>query len=210
MAGKKSLKQIESNTHKGGNILPMNKLFLYFALIAITFLFGGLIAAFFYSGLQKGFQKFSLPSIFHANTVIIIASSLTLHFALLSLKKDDLVNYLYGLGITFLLGVSFIIFQVLGWYELHINGIKINSLPTGSYLYMISGLHALHFIPGIVVLGISFFKALRRNYDPVAELLFTADPVKKNNVSLVALYWHFVDVLWLFIYLLFVLNLYFP
>lgn len=205
----KRIKKTETTLAQGGGaVLPMNKLFLYFAIAAITFLFGGLIAAFFYSGMQKGFQKFSLPTIFHANTIIMIASSLTMHFALLSLKKDEMQQYRYAMGITFLLGISFVIFQFLGWYELTSVGIKINSLPTGSYLYMISGLHALHFIPGIVILGISFAKAIMRDYNPVEELLFSVDANKKSRIELIALYWHFVDILWLLIYVLFITHLY--
>jgi cytochrome c oxidase subunit 3 len=205
----KRIKKTETTLAQGGGVvLPMNKLFLYFAIAAITFLFGGLIAAFFYSGMQKGFQKFSLPTIFHANTIIMIASSLTMHFALLSLKKDEMQQYRYAMGITFLLGISFVIFQFLGWYELTSAGIKINSVPTGSYLYMISGLHALHFIPGIIILGISFTKAVMRNYNPVQELLFSVDDNKKSKIELIALYWHFVDILWLLIYALFITHLY--
>jgi cytochrome c oxidase subunit 3 len=205
----KRIKKTETTLAQGGGVvLPMNKLFLYFAIAAITFLFGGLILAFFYSGMQKGFQKFSLPSIFHANTIIMLASSLTMHFALLSLKKDEMQQYRYAMGITFMLGISFVIFQFLGWYELTAAGIKINSVPTGSYLYMISGLHALHFIPGIVILGVSFAKAMMRNYNPVEELLFSVDANKKSKIELIALYWHFVDILWLLIYALFITHLY--
>lgn len=202
-------KQENFAEHSGGKVLPMNKLFLYFAIAAITFLFGGLIAAFFYSGISKGFQKFSLPAIFHANTIIMLVSSLTLHFAVMSLRKDEMQQYRYAMCITFLLGVSFVLFQILGWYELTTAGITLTTVPTGSYLYMISGLHALHFIPGIVVLGISFFKSVVRYYNPIDELLFSTDNYKKLKIELIALYWHFVDVLWLMIYLLFVVKLYF-
>jgi cytochrome c oxidase subunit III len=205
----KRTKKTETTLVQGGGVvLPMNKLFLYFAIAAITFLFGGLIAAFFYSGIQKGFQKFSLPSIFHANTIIMLASSLTMHFAVSALKRDEMQQYRYAIGITFLLGISFVVFQFLGWYELTSAGIKLNSLPTGSYLYMISGLHALHFIPGIVILGISLAKAIIRNYNPVDELLFSVDANKKLKIELIATYWHFVDILWLLIYTLFVSHLY--
>lgn len=194
--------------NSGGMVVPMNKLFLFFAIAAITFLFGGLIAAFFYSGINKGFQKFSLPAIFHANTLIMLISSFTMHFALHSLKKDEMKNYRYALGITIVLGIAFVLFQILGWYELTSAGITITTVPTGSYLYMISGLHALHFIPGIVVLAISFIKSVMRLYNPIDELLFSTDFHKKLNIELLAFYWHFVDALWIMIYLLFVLKLY--
>lgn len=201
-------KQSSLAGNSGGMIVPMNKLFLFFAIAAITFLFGGLIAAFFYSGINKGFQKFSLPAIFHANTLIMLVSSFTMHFALQSLRKDEMEHYRFALGITFLLGFAFILFQVLGWYELTAAGITITTVPTGSYLYMISGLHALHFLPGIIVLGISFVKSIMRLCNPVDELLFSTDNHKKLKIELLAFYWHFVDVLWLMIYFLFVIKLY--
>jgi cytochrome c oxidase subunit III len=75
-------------------------------------------------------------------------------------------------------------------------------------LYLISGLHALHFVVGIVLIGIAFVKAIIRYYDPVKELLFSTDSTKKLNVELVALYWHFVDALWVAIYLMFVVSLF--
>jgi len=194
--------------HQGGMVIPMNKLFVYFAIVVITMLFGGLISSFFYSGIQKGFQQFSLPAIFHANTIIIIISSLTFQFAIRAMKRDEENGFLFGMAVTFLLGVSFVVYQLLGWHELSERGIKLNSVPTGSYLYMISGLHAMHFLVGIVLVGVAFANGIIRYYDPVKELLFSTDSSKKLNIELIAIYWHFTDALWVFIYLLFVLNLY--
>jgi cytochrome c oxidase subunit III len=197
-----------SSLNDGGMMMPMNKLFVYFIIAAITMLFGGLIGSFFYTGIQKGFQQFALPAIFHANTIIILISSFTFQFAIRAMKRDEENNFLFGTAITFLLGVAFVAFQFLGWHELSEKGIKINSIPSGSYLYLISGLHALHFVVGIVLIGIAFVKAIIRYYDPVKELLFSTDSTKKLNVELVALYWHFVDALWVAIYLMFVVSLF--
>ena len=188
--------------------MPLNQMFLYLGMVGITFLFGGLISSFFYAGLLNGFQKFSLPVIFHANTIIMLTSSFTLHFAILAMRKDEMQLYFYGMLFTFLLGLAFVVFQFIGWYELSSQGIKINSVPTGSYLYMVSGLHALHFVVGIVVLGVSTFKAYLRLNDPVKDLLFSSNVTQKLNVELTAIYWHYVDVLWVLLYLLFVICLY--
>src|SRR5690606_24543222 len=123
--------------------------------------------------------------------------------------RDEAANYLFGMAITFTLGFAFVLFQFLGWHELNQQGIRMNSIPTGSYLYMISGLHAVHFIVGVIILGISFVKAIIRYFDPVKQLMFTTDSEKQLNVKLTAIYWHFVDLLWVVLYVMFVVLLMF-
>jgi cytochrome c oxidase subunit 3 len=207
------MRKTQKHTHSaelnngGGMLMPTNRLFVYVAIGIITMLFVGLSGSYLYHGMQLGFQQFSMPAVFHSNTIIILLSSVTFQFAVRAMWRNEEKIFLSGIILTFLLGCCFIIFQLMGWNELSERGIKINTMPAGSYLYMISGLHALHFLAGIILLGIVLIQAIIRHYDPIKELLFSTDNIKKQNVGLVALYWHFVDALWVAIYVMFSLSM---
>jgi len=75
-------------------------------------------------------------------------------------------------------------------------------------LYFISGMHLLHLAVGVALLLWFALKALDKGNDPVKLLLFESDPVNKMKVGLLCTYWHFVDGLWIYIYLFFVFNIY--
>lgn len=88
-------------------------------------------------------------------------------------------------------------------------GIKFNGNIAATYLYVISGLHLLHLLVGISLLVKFAFNAIEMRSDPVKMLMFEANSINKLNVSLLATYWHYVDGLWLYVYLFFVLTIYF-
>jgi len=129
-----------------------------------------------------------------------------MHQTRLANLRDDERAYSIGLLVTMLLGIAFAAFQIVAWSELFNSGISMQSNVAGAYLYVISGLHFLHIIAGIIVLSIFWLKAKERQDNPVKELLFDTDPVAKLKVKCLALYWHFVDGLWLYLYAFFLLN----
>lgn len=196
--------------HEPGIKLHLDPLsiFLYFTLTAISVLFVGLTMAYLYTRFQAGMQAFVLPLVFHANTVVIIASSFTLYYAVRAANEDKLQQYIIGASATLLMGVAFIAFQYLGWQEMIQAGLGVDS-TAASYLYLISGLHVLHVVGGIVALGISITQCYFRIHDPVKGLLFSTDPFRKKGVGHIATYWHFVDGLWLYLYLFFLVNSFF-
>ena len=179
---------------------------LYALLTALSTIFLATSAAFVYTRFANDNFLFHLPSIFHANTAIILASSFTLVFAMKAQKEDNERGYLQAMGATFLLGSSFLVFQTLGWAEMHSQGMVLMGNNGYAYLYVISGLHFLHVLGGLLVMAVSLFKSYRRLNDPVQELLFSVDGSRKVRIHLLATYWHFVDVLWLYLYIFFVVN----
>lgn len=183
------------------------KFLLYTLLGALAILFIALSFSLLYAKTTGDLGSVHLPAIFHANTVIILMSSAAMYHAVRSLKQDDVVQYRWGLGVTFGLGLAFIGFQFLGWREMFQAGYSFVNSASGSYLYLISGIHALHIVAGLIALGIFFGKALYQQKDPVQELLFLSDPAQPTKVGLLATYWHFVDVLWLYLYCFFLLVL---
>ncbi len=124
------------------------------------------------------------------NTAILIVSSFTLHFAHTALRKGNRTRFLQLLGLTLLLGVVFIGGQVYEYYEFIVHkGFTLTGGAFGSAFYGLTGLHGLHVSLGAVLLGIVFVRALKGQY--------SAD--RHTSVSTASMYWHFVDVVWIFL-----------
>ena len=186
---------------------PM-RIFTYLALVGVSSAFLFLSISYFATTIGTNFNNFKLPLLFHANSIIILVSSYTIHQTRKAIIADDWNAYTLGLLVTAGLGVAFTAFQIIGWQELLKGGIKLNNNIAGAYLYVISGLHLAHLLVGVVALVWFSLQALDKRNDPVKLLLFESDPFSKMKVELLCTYWHFVDALWLYIYLFFVLNIY--
>jgi cytochrome c oxidase subunit 3 len=125
-----------------------------------------------------------------ANTVILIISSVTLHYAHVALRKGNRSRFIGLLGATLLLGIVFLGGQALEYYEFIIEeGFTITEGAYASAFFGLTGLHGLHVSMGAVLLGIVFVRSLYGQYD--AE--------KHTSVTTVSMYWHFVDVVWVFL-----------
>jgi cytochrome c oxidase subunit 3 len=125
-----------------------------------------------------------------ANTVILIISSVTLHYAHVALREDDRRRFVGLLGLTLLLGVIFLGGQVYEYYEFIIHeNFTVAEGAYGSAFYGLTGLHGLHVSLGAVLLGIVFVRALFGQYTSQ----------KHTSVTTVSMYWHFVDVVWVFL-----------
>jgi len=124
------------------------------------------------------------------NTVILIASSVTLHYSHVALRNGNRSGFLKLLGVTLLLGIIFIGGQVYEYYEFIVHkGFTIGEGIYGSAFYGLTGLHGLHVTMGAVLLGIVFVRGWYGQYS--AE--------RHTSVSTASMYWHFVDVVWVFL-----------
>jgi cytochrome c oxidase subunit 3 len=131
-----------------------------------------------------------LGSLVIANTLILIASSFTIHFAHHALLEGNHQRFTRLLGVTLLLGLIFLGGQAYEYYEFIVHeGFTVAEGAYGSAFYGLTGLHGLHVSLGAVMLGILFVRALFGQYS--AE--------KHTSVSTVSMYWHFVDVVWIFL-----------
>ncbi|PSQ12339.1 heme-copper oxidase subunit III [Halobacteriales archaeon QS_5_70_15] len=125
-----------------------------------------------------------------ANTVILVVSSVTLHYAHVALRRNDRSRFLGLLGVTLLLGIVFLAGQAFEYYEFIVH--ENFTIAEGAYasaFYGLTGLHGLHVSLGAVLLLIVFVRALYGQY--------SAD--RHTSVSTVSMYWHFVDVVWIFL-----------
>ncbi|MES2733679.1 MAG: cytochrome c oxidase subunit 3 [Bacteroidota bacterium] len=143
---------------------------------------------------------FELPTIFWFSTLIMTLSSLTLQQANRAFKAEHFFTYRLQMGATLTLGLLFITMQLMGWNELIEQGITLGKSTAGAFVYLLSGLHILHILLGLIFLLILFTEAIRR-MSYVDSFVYSVNPPNQLKMKLVSIYWHFVDVLWMCIFL---------
>jgi len=172
-----------------------HKFTLWVAIGSIVMMFAGFTSAYIVKRDQPGWVGFSMPMIFWYSTAVMLASSLTMQMGLKSFKDHEMGKYRNLLGLTTLLGVLFIVLQVIGYYQLNKSGTRIEGSGAGVFFIIIFALHALHVLGGVIALLVMFLKGLSstsRNYNPVP-------------VEVASTYWHFVDLLWVYLFVFFLL-----
>ena len=97
-----------------------------------------------------------------------------------------------------LLGISFVVCQILGFYEMEAMGIELTGNPSGSFVYVIAAVHAAHVLAGIAVLGVAMLHAFLLPFNPT--------PARKLRFQQTIIYWHFVDILWVYLLFFFILQ----
>jgi cytochrome c oxidase subunit III len=190
---------------------------LWFGIISILMLFAGLTSAYMVRQGEGKWAQFDLPQLFYVSTLIIILSSISMQWAVVSVKKNQLANLKVAVLVTFVLGIGFVLFQYLAWEQLTSQGIyfvgRIKDINTGftympagketaadvanmgnvaaSFLYVITGLHVAHLLGGILALSVVLIKSMRGKYSSASH----------NGVLVCAIYWHFLDALWIYLFL---------
>lgn len=171
------------------NKIHPHKFTLWVAIGSILMMFAGLTSAYIVKRNQANWITFDLPMAFWFSTAVIILSSLTIFLASRAFKERAMARYRILVAATLVLGVFFIVLQVIGFKQLWEAGITLTANVSYSFLYIIVGIHAVHVIGGIIALIIMSLKAFSskvRNYSFVP-------------VDLMSTYWHFVDILWVYL-----------
>lgn len=172
-----------------------HKFTLWVAIGSILMMFAGLTSAFIVKSNQTNWVEVTIPKMFWVSTAVIILSSLTIQWALRSFKQREMGKYRSLVGITLLLGTAFVVFQWLGFRELWSQQVTFRGAGAGQFLYVIFGLHAIHVIGGVITLLVMFIKAFVGR-----TKLYSAVPVE-----VAATYWHFVDLLWIYLLVFFLI-----
>lgn len=170
------------------------KMMLWFGIISLVMSFAGLTSAFIVSSSREDWLvNFTLPSAFTYSTLIILLSSVLLFLAKQSFKNNKSATTSSLLIGAFVLGIVFIYSQIQGFNQIISSGYNFTG-PTSnitiSYIYVIAVLHILHVLAGIICLFIVIINQLNKKYS------------KQNRIGfdLASNFWHFVDVLWVYLF----------
>lgn len=170
------------------------KFLLWLALISIGMMFAGLTSGYIVRRQTGTWIEFELPFTFWISTALILISSISMNWSVQLVKKNNLTMLPAAVLITFLLGIGFGLCQYISWQILISKNIFFtgpSSSGSGSYLYIISALHLCHVIGGLIALGVVYVKSLLKRYDAGNYL----------GIKLCAIYWHFLDALWVYLFL---------
>ena len=173
-----------------------HKFTLWVAIGSILMMFAGLTSAYIVKRSQVSWLMIEIPLIFWYSTVAIIASSVAIQLSLKALKQRNMIMYRRWLVITAVLGVLFLVLQVIGFAQFKASDIRLvgaGSNASYSFLLAISGMHGLHVLGGVIALVIIAIRAVsisKRNYSTLP-------------LEIAATYWHFVDILWIYLFIFF-------
>ena len=171
------------------------KLLLLFAMISMTMMFAGLTSAFVVSKSRADWLKdFQLPSAFYFSTALIIGCSLTFHLAKKAIQKNNQTATTAFLLATLALGIGFVILQFVGFGQIVANGYYFTgaeSSITTTFLYIVTVVHLAHLAGGLISLLIIIYNHFKQKYNSTQTL----------GIELGAMYWHFLDLLWVYLFL---------
>jgi cytochrome c oxidase subunit 3 len=144
------------------NRIHPHKFTLWVAMGSIVMMFAGLTSAYIVRSNQANWLEFSLPVIFWYSTTVIVLSSITMHLSVKAFKAREMQRYRRLITITAVLGVTFGVLQFFGFQYLGSHGVKLigqGSNPAASFLAIITGLHVLHVLGGVIAILVIFFRA---------------------------------------------------
>lgn len=173
-----------------------HKFTLWVAIGSILMMFAGLTSAYIVKRAQASWALLEIPMVFWVSTVVILISSGTIYLAQKAFKQRDFQKYRSLLRLTALLGLAFVILQVVGFMQFGKQDIKLigaGSNASYSFLLAIASLHALHLIGGVIALFVIYAKA-----KSTSVKIYSSVPIE-----VVSTYWHFVDLLWLYLIIFF-------
>lgn len=175
------------------------KFMLILLIVSIVMMFAAFTSAYIVRREEGNWLEFDLPSVLLINTIVLILSSIFMQWAYVSAKKDNLKNLKIALLLTIVAGTAFLVGQWQGWGELVQNNVYFGgstSNPSGSFLYVLTGVHAFHLITGLIFLIIVVISALK----------YKVHSRNLTRIELCTIYWHFLGALWIYLYVFLVLN----
>ena len=188
---------LKNNSNTTRRIRPQVFAF-WMGFLSIIMMFIALTSAYIVKQSAGNWLEFIIPNSFYISTAVILTSSATLHLSYSSFKKGKELLYKSMLVVTLILACVFIVLQYKGWFQLFDGGVDMKGNPSGAFFYLVTGLHAAHILGGIAALIVALLHAFTLPFKPTER--------RRVRFSLVLQYWHFVDILWiyLFTFLLFI------
>lgn len=168
---------------------------LWFGIISLTMSFAGLTSAYVVSKERPDWiSGFDIPQAFYVALVLMVLSSVTMFFALRTIKRQQDRLGMVFLASTFLLGSLFVFFQFKGFAEIIASGYNFTgptSSITTSFIYLVVLLHVAHVFVGLISLLVVIYNHYKQKYENGKTL----------GVELAATFWHFVDIVWIYLFL---------
>jgi cytochrome c oxidase subunit III len=174
---------------------------MWVALASIMMLFTALSSAYIVRSrlsTANDWQPIAVPQMLWLSTALILLSSATFEAARRSIRSGAGKAYRHWLMVTALLGLGFLFTQLLAWRELVAQGIYLATNPHSAFFYLLTAVHGLHLLGGIVMLAFLLLSAWRG----LSEAWRARDERQEDKAGAVAVYWHFMDGLWIYLFLL--------
>ena len=168
---------------------------LWILLSTIVMLFAGLSSAYIVLRGVPEWENIAVPSVLWLNTAILLASSTTIEAARRSLAHSRLSAMRTWLLVSGGLGLAFLVGQLVAWQQLVTAGVYLPTTLHSSFFYLLTGLHGIHLLGGMIAMGYVLVRALRNRIEPGRD----------QSLKLCATYWHFMDALWVYLFVLLVL-----
>src|SRR5690554_3556430 len=180
---------------EAAKIARAKKNILWFGIISLTMSFAGLTSAYVVSKERPDWiTSFEIPQAFYISLVLIIISSVTIHIAKNSIQKEKHSQGMALLLATFFIGIAFVVFQFVGFSEIIESGYNFTgptSNITTSFIYLMVLLHVAHVVGGLVSQMVVIYNHYKQKYQNGKTL----------GIELAATYWHFVDAVWIYLFL---------
>lgn len=173
-----------------------HKFTLWVAIGSMLMMFAGLTSAYIVKRSQANWLMLDIPMTFWYSTAVILVSSATAHLSLLAIRQEKMTAYKNWLRFTAVLGVLFLLLQVYSFVLIEAKDIRTigaGSNASYSFLLAISGVHGLHVLGGVIALVNLAIRAGRT----------AGKTISADSVDIVATYWHFVDLLWIYLFIFF-------
>lgn len=172
------------------------KFALWLFLVTIVMIFAALTSAYIVRQSEGNWLEYDLPTIFWYTSGIVIASSAFLQYAYSSAKRDNLIGVRTGLSLAVLFGIAFLVGQWYSWGALVDENVFFVGNPSGSFLYVFTGLHAVHLISGVIFLIIVLISTYR----------YKVHSKSLDTLEMATTFWHFLAALWLYLFMFLLLN----
>jgi len=184
----------QSNT-KTLSMHPL-KFALWLFIVSIVMIFAALTSAYIVRQAEGDWLIYDLPASFLRNTILLVLSSISMQLAYRAARKDNFKSLKLYMVITSVLALAFLVGQYLSWGDLVAIDVYFVGNPAGSFLYVLTGMHAFHLITGVVFILIMLFSAFK----------FKVHSKNMVKMEMCTTYWHFLDGLWLYLYIFLLLN----
>lgn len=185
------------NTRSAGFSPDRYRIAIWVTLAAVMMMFTALTSAYIVRAAgATDWVVIRMPRLLWLSTTLIVLSSVSLELARKALQRDDQQGYARWLLVTVGLGLGFLGSQFLAWRELVAQGIYLSSNPHSAFFYLLTGMHGVHLLGGILALDYLLLHAWRRR---APEQI---GPRRAAAAGAVALYWHFMGLLWIYLFLL--------